>query len=89
METLENLRADLEEIKARSAADTAFLRCAIFTMSTAQLRGTEISLKKLGEDVATKLIYSSESDGTNQAFSERTQFWLSAIEAEVAAREAA
>ena len=76
------------ELKARSAADLAFLRCAIFTLSTAQLRGTELTLSKLSEDMTVKLLYlGNVSDEANHAFELRKKFWIDALRAEVAARD--
>lgn len=88
--TLEELEKEVSEIKARSAADLAFIRCAMFTLSTAQLRGVELTMSKLSEDMTVRLLYmSSASDTANNAFDERRKFWLDALQAEVTARDAA
>jgi hypothetical protein len=88
--TFEELEKEVNEMKARATADLAFLRCAVFTLSTQQLRGTELTLGKLAEEMAVKLLYrESVSDPENHAFEERKQFWLDALRAEVAARDAA
>ena len=87
--TFEELEKEVSELKARSTADLAFLRCAIFTLSTAQLRGTEQTLSKLSEDMTVRLLFlGSVSDQANHAFEERKKFWLDALRAEVAARDA-
>lgn len=88
--TFEELEKEVQELKARSAADTAFLRCAIFTLSTEQLRGAKLTMDKLSEDMSVKLLYmSSASDIANQTFGARTQFWLDALQAELSARNPA
>jgi hypothetical protein len=86
--TFEELEQEVQELKARAAADTAFLRCAIFTMSTMQLGGAKQALDELAEDMTVKLLYMrSVSDKANQAFEERKRFWLDALREEVAARD--
>lgn len=88
--TLEELEKQVQELRARATADTAFLRCAIFTLNTAQLRGTKWTLDRLGEDMSVKLLYMwSASDEANHAFEERKKFWLDALDAEISAREKA
>lgn len=87
--TLEELEKEVSEIKARSAADLAFIRCAMFTLSTAQLRVAELTMSKLSEDMTVRLLYmSSASDTANTAFDERRKFWLDALHAEITARGA-
>lgn len=86
--TIEQLEKEVQELKARAAADTAFLRCAIFTLSTAQMRGAQMALDRLSEDMAVSLLYmSSASDAANHAFEEQKKFWLDALQAEIAARD--
>lgn len=85
--TLEDLHKELQELKARAAADTAFLRCAIFTLGTPQLRGACLAMANLFEEMSVKLLYmQNASDQANHAFNERKKFWLDALEAEIAAR---
>lgn len=87
--TFEELENEVNEIKARAAADLAFLRCAMFTLSVAQLRGAEITMNNLAEDMTVKLLYmQSASDTANHAFEDRKKFWLDALQAEIAARDA-
>ena len=86
--TFEELEKEIQEIKARAMADTAFLRCAIFTLSTAQLRGTKLTIDKLAEDLSVKLLYmGNASDTANHVFEDRKKFWLDALQAEIAARD--
>lgn len=88
--TLEELEKEVAEIKARATADSALLRSALFTLSTAQLRGAEITLAKLAEDVSVKLLYANYvPDVANHIFEDRNKFWLDALRAEIAARDAA
>jgi len=87
---LEELEKEVQQIKARAAADTAFLRCAIFTLNTAQLRGAKLTMEKLAEDMTVKLLFMpGASDAANHAFDDRKQFWLDALQAEIAARDSA
>lgn len=86
--TFEELEKEVQQLKARATADLAFLRCAIFTLSTAQLRGTKLSMDKLAEDLSVKLLYlPTASDSGNHAFEERKKFWLDALQAEIEARD--
>lgn len=87
--TLEELEKEVTELKARATADLAFLRCAIFTLSAEQLRGTMQVMNKLAEELAVKLLYRQNvTDTANHAFEDRKKFWLDALQAEVAARDA-
>jgi hypothetical protein len=87
--TFDELEQEVSEIKARASADLAFLRCALFTLSTRQLRGTELTMSKLVEDMTVKLLFRENvSDPANHAFEERKKFWIDALRAEVAARDA-
>ncbi len=87
--TFEELEIEVSEIKARATADLAFLRCALFTLSTAQLRGAELAMSKLAEDMTVKLLYMRNvSDTANHVFDERKKFWLNALNEEIAARDA-
>ena len=87
--TFDELEKEVIEIKARAAADLAFLRCALFTLSTAQLRDAELTMGKLSEDMTVKLLYmQSASDTANHEFDERKKFWLDALKEEIAARDA-
>jgi hypothetical protein len=87
--TFDELEQEVSEMKARAAADLAFLRCALFTLSTAQLRGAELTMSKLAEDMTVKLLFRENvSDPANHAFEERKKFWTDALRAEVAARDA-
>ena len=88
--TFEELEKEVSEIKARAAADLVFLRCTMFTLSTAQLRGAELMMNNLAEEMAVKLLYMQNvSDPANHAFEERKKSWLIALQAEIAARDAA
>ncbi len=88
--TFEELEKEVGEIKARAAADLAFLRCAMFTLSTAQLRGTALVMPALAEQLAVKLLNRpGVSDPANHAFEERSKYWLDELRAEIAARESA
>ncbi len=88
--TFEELEQEVQELKARATADTAFLRCAIFTLSTAQLRGTKLTMDKLAEDMSVRLLYMpNASDTANHTFEDRKSFWLDALQAEIAARDSA
>lgn len=87
---LEEIKRELQRIKARSAADQAFLRSAIFTLSAAQLRGAAQTMQKLTERMSVDLLFNeSASDAANFEFDERKKFWLKALDAEIAARTAA
>lgn len=86
--TLEELEKEIQGVKARAMADTAFLRCAIFTLSTSQLRGTKHAIERLAEDLSVKLLYmENASDTANHMFEDRKAFWLDALKAEIAARD--
>lgn len=88
--TFEELEKEVQELKARAAADSAFLRCAIFTLGTSQLRDTKLTMDRLAEDMSVKLLYmQSASDTANYAFEEKKKFWLDALQAEIEARDAA
>lgn len=87
MKNLEEVIKEIEAIKARAGADMAFLRCALFTLSTSQLRGAREALKTLSEGLTVHFMYSPESETTNAAMIERQQFWLEALDAEIQARE--
>lgn len=77
-------------MKGRATADLAFLRCAIFTLSTSQLRGTELTMSALAEEMAVKLLNRADvSDPANHAFEDRKQFWLESLRAEITARDSA
>lgn len=88
-EELKELRKELEEIKARATADTAFLRCFMFTLGTAQLRGALASLKDLSESMSIRFLYGTASDTAGETFEQRRRFWLDALEMEIAARDGA
>jgi hypothetical protein len=86
--TLQELEKQVQELQARSTANIAFLRCAIFTLSTPQLRGTKETLEKLAEDMSVKLLYmGGASDDANHAFEAQKKFWFDALASEISARE--
>jgi hypothetical protein len=87
---LEEIKCEVQKLKARSAADQAFLRSAIFTLSAAQLRGAALTMQKLTEQMSVGLLFNEGvSDTANFEFDERKKFWLNALDAEIAARSAA
>lgn len=87
--TLQELEIQVQELRARSAADLAFLRCAFFTLTTMQLKCTKATLENLAEDMSVKLLYmGAASDEANHAFQERKKFWLAALDNEISTRGA-
>ena len=87
--TFEELEKEVAEIKARATADLAFLRCAMFTLSTAQLRRTALVMPALAEQLAVKLLNRADvSDPANHAYEERAKYWLDELQVELAARDA-
>lgn len=88
--TLQELEAEVQKIKARAAADTAFIRCAIFTLGTEQLRSTIATMDSLAESMAVGLMFMrSASDEANHEFEARRRFWTDALRSEIAARDSA
>ena len=86
--TFEELEQEVAKMKGRATADLAFLRCALFTLSTAQLRGAELAMSPLAEELAVKLLNRADvSDPANHAYEDRKEFWLEALRAEIAARD--
>lgn len=87
---LQELEIEVQKIKARSAADTAFIRCAMFTLGTEQLRSTIVVLESLAESMAVGLMFmKSASDEANHEFEARRNFWIDALRSEIAARDSA
>jgi hypothetical protein len=80
--TLEELEREVQGLKARAAADTAFLRSMLFALSTEQLRGARQTLATVGEGMAVKLLFMPDvSDTASEEFDQRRRFWLRELEA--------
>ena len=85
--TLEELEREVQGLKARAAADTAFLRCLLFSASTEQLQGAQQTLATVGEDMAVRLLFMPNvSDTASEEFDQRRRFWLGELEAEIEGR---
>lgn len=86
MKEIEALRLEVEKMRAREVADTAFLRSTVFTLSTPQLLAGAATMEKVAEDITVTLLYRNDPQAVTQAYEERRKFWLDALQAELAAR---
>lgn len=86
MTEIEELRLEVEKMRARSTADMAFLHSTLLTLSTPQLRGGAQTMAKVAEDITVKLLYRVDPDAVTAAYEERKTYWLNALQAEIAAR---
>lgn len=86
MTEIEELKLEIEKMRARSIADMAFLHCTVLTLSTPQLRGGAQTMAKVAEELTVKFLYRVDSDAVTATYEERKKYWLDALQAEIAAR---
>lgn len=86
MTEIDELKLEVEKMRARSMADTAFLHSTVFTLSTPQLRGGVQAMSKVTEEITANLLYRTDPDAAAAAYEERKKYWLNALQAEIAAR---
>ena len=86
MTEIDELKLEVEKMRALSLADMAFLHSTVFTLSTPQLRGGAQALGKVAEELTVKLLYRIDPDAVTAAYEERKTYWLNALQAEIAAR---
>ena len=86
---VERLRQQVQELAGRMVADSALLRVALLSTSTPQLRGTQGTVERLGDDTTVKLMLRTGPPGMLKAFEDQRRQWLTVIAQELAAREAA
>lgn len=86
MTEIEELKLEVEKMRARSLADMAFLHSTVLTLSTPQLRGGVQTLSKVAEELTVKLLYRVDPEAVSAAYEERKKYWLNALQAEIGAR---
>lgn len=85
---IETIERELQEMKARSLADFALLRCLVGVLPTGELAALKLTFDKLAEDLAVRFMYGSWSEATNEAVSARCEEWLRAMAQELQERNA-
>lgn len=86
MTEIEELKLEVEKMRARGLADMAFLHSTVLTLSTPQLRGGAQTMSKVAEELTVKLLYRVDPEAVTAAYEERKKYWLDALQAEIAAR---
>ena len=86
---VDQLRQQIDDLAGRVIADHALLRQVVLMGSTPQLRSTHALVEKLSEDGSTQGQFRTLPHASRKAFDDRRKQWLTAIDQELASRQAA